>query len=518
MFRIIKYIATAIVSAAAIYVIVKTAGAAYNAGMNDYTAKINADVEAKRAELVSSGVFHEGVTVNGIPIGGMTYDEARNALREFEKSMVADVGFELKYGDDQTLEIGRDYFTIGYNTDEILSEAIMLASDGELEAIRQQIDDLAAHGKNYEIEYVVKIDADRVIEEVTAIGESLKKSPKNASCKPNPDSVYNGGDRFTYKAGRNGYEPKTEEAIEEILSRAEAGDYGTVVLEGNIIEPDIKLSDLQGKIVKRSSYRTSFASGQYAAPNRVFNIIKASGLVNGTVLPPKSSSNPDDKRYVFSANSTLGDRTEALGWLPAPGFVNGGARSEDSPGGGVCQVSSTLYNAVIRADLQIVYRINHSSHVGYVPWGLDATIDTGRIDFKFANNTKNYIYIFMWVNEAKQTVNCEIWGDPFPSTFDKIDFYAELVEETPPSPTVYIPDSSLTAPYWFVDNEAKTGYKYQSYKQYYKNGEPVGDPIRVASSEYRMHPKRIHVWPGFNPDYDILYPYYKIDPYAEEEP
>ena len=484
--------------------------------MTSYIDNINADVEAKRAELVSTGVFHDGVTVNGIPIGGLTFDEAKEALRPFESSLVQDIGFELKYGDDSTLEIGRDYFTVGYNTDEILSEAIMLASDGELEAIRQQIDDIAQNGRNYEISYQVKIDADRVTSEVTEIGESLKKSPKNASCKPNPDSVYNGGDRFKYKEGRNGYEADYEKAIAEILSRAESGDYGTVVMEGRVIEPDIKLSDLMGKIVKRSSYRTSFASGQYAAPNRVFNIDKASRLVNGYILPPKSSDS-GDKSYVFSMNSTLGDRTEALGWLPAPGFVNGGANSVDSPGGGVCQVSSTLYNAVIRADLKIVYRINHSSHVGYVPWGLDATIDTGRIDFKFSNNTKSNIYIFMWVNESKQTCNCEIWGEPFPSNFDSIDFYAELIEETPPTDTVYIQTSQLSAPYWYIGNPAKTGYKYQSYKQYYKNGEAIGEPIKVATSEYRMHPKRIYVWPGFNPEYDVLYPIYRIDPEAEEE-
>ena len=499
----IKYFVSVLFSAGIIFFAVKHVGVIYADSMNSYVENINADVQAKREALLSKGVFRDGITINGISVSGMTVSEARNVLAPIEEGLIGDIGFKIEYGDDKELIIDRDYFTITYNTDDILAEAIMLASDGELESLRQQIDDLAKNGQNYDIECNITADIDRITEEVREVSDALNVEPVNATFKANPKSVYNGGDRFSYVEGKNGFRAKTEEAIEELTARIKNKDYGTIVIEGEVVEPDVKVSDLKGKLVKRSYYQSGYGYSPYNASNRVSNIKKACGIVNGSVIRPGST---------FSINACLGPRTEGRGWLPAPGFINGGANSVDSPGGGVCHVSSTLYNAVIRADLQIVYRINHSSHVGYVPWGLDATIDTNGPDFKFANNTDTNAYIFMWVDTNKQCVCCEIWGERFPSRFDKIDFYAELVETIEPTDVEYVVDSTLSAPNWYVKNTAKTGYKYQSYKQYYKNGSPVGGPKEVATSIYRMHPKRICVWSGFNPAVDTLSASNRVSP------
>lgn len=507
MGKIIKYFFTIALSAAAVFFIVKFVSGTYAQGIDDYEGSISSDVEAKRAELLQNGIFREGITINNIPIGGMNYEEAKEALAPVLEKMVGDIGFTVEYGDDKKIEIGREYFTVEYNTDEVLSDAIMLANEGTLESLRQQIEELARNGRDYEIECRITPDTDAMAAVVEEAAESLNVKAKNASVKVDPDSVYNGTEHFKFKEEKYGYRAKTEEAVEEIVSRAKSGDYGTVVIEGEIVEPKIKVKDLKERVVKRASYKSSYALGHYDAPNRVFNIDKACRIINGTILEPGD---------VFSCNGKLGRRTEAAGWLPAPGFINGGANSVDSPGGGVCHVSSVLYNTVIRSDLKIVYRINHSSHVGYVPWGVDATIDSNGPDFKFSNNTDEDIYIFTWVDYNKQRVCCEIWGKPFPSRFDKIDFYAELIEEIPPTDTVYIVDNTLVAPYWYVSNSAKTGYKYQSYKQYYKDGVPVGDPVPEALSVYRMHPKRIAVWAGFDPATDYLSYQYKIDPPVPE--
>jgi vancomycin resistance protein YoaR len=511
MKRIIKYGITALLCAAAVFMAVKFVNSTLADGMDNYVNNINTEVEAKRRALLSDGTFREGIMVNDIPIGGMTYNEAKKALEPVEKELVGDIGFKVEYGDNRSIDFGKDFFYVSYNTAEILQEAILLANDGEFEALRQQIDDLKKNGKNYEIDCKVSADINRIASIVKEAGDSLNVDPVNASFQPNPNSVTDGGDRFTYVDGKNGYRAKTDEAVAEIVRRAQELDYGTVKIDGEVIEPDVTKDMLQGRIVRRSVYKSSYSHSPYDAPNRVANIIKACGIVNGTVIEPKSWNG-----YVFSINKKLGKRTADKGWLPAPGFVDSGARSVDSPGGGVCHVSSTLYNAVIKADLEIVYRINHSSHVGYVPWGQDATIDSNGPDFKFANNTKDLIYVFMWVDQKKQKVCCEIWGTPFPSSFDKIEFYAELLEEIPPTEMEYKTDRTLQPNYWYIYNNAKTGYKYQSYKQYYKNDKPVGAPVKVATSTYRMHPKRIAVWPGFNPAVDYLDPAYKIDPPGEE--
>ena len=511
MKKIIKFLLTAIISAAAIIAAVRFAGEAYSKSMDKYVGNINADVEAKRQELLATGVFHDGVTVNGVSIGGMSFEEAKEALKTVEADLIKDVGFTLRYGIRGVLEIDKSYFSFSYDTEDVLSEAIMLASEGELEALRQEIDDIRENGRQYTITSTIVPDEARIVNAVREAGESLNVDPVNATMQPNPESVFDPeAERFTYDAGATGYEANTEDAVDEIIDRARNHEYGTVYMDGTIIEPEVQLSDLIGSVVMRSHYESSYASGAYANPNRVFNIIKACGYVNGYVLPPKNQEDSSDKSDVFSINTVLGPRTTEGGWKMAPGFVQGGADSVDSPGGGVCHVSSTLYNAVITADLHIVYRINHSSHVGYVPWGLDATIDTRGPDFKFSNNTDSDIYIFMWVDETRKLVCAEIWGDPFPDTFDEIRFYAELVETIEPTGTEYIQTSYLSAPYWYVNNGAKTGYKYQSYKRYYKDGRAVTQPIPVALSEYRMHPRRIYVWRGFDPSVDYLDPAYQI--------
>lgn len=508
MNKVIRYALTVILCAAAIFFTYRFVDGSVAGNIDKYSEGINAEVEAKRLALLTDGVFRKGISVNGVSLGGMTMDEAKKALEPVEESLIGDIGFTVKYGEDGVIDIGRDYFSFSYDTEDILNEAILIANDGTYESLRLQIEELERDGKEYTINCTITPDTDRMAQVVTEAGESLNVDPVNASMKPNPDSVKDGGSRFKIKGGKNGYKAHTEEAVEEIVSRAKAADYGTIIITGEEVEPEITKADLEGSVVLRASYKSSYSHEPYNAPNRVANIIKACDLVNGSVLYSKDSG----KKYKFSINDVLGPRTEKAGWLPAPGFIAGGAQSVDSPGGGVCHVSSTLYNCVVRADLEVVYRINHSSHVGYVPWGLDATISTGGPDFKFANNTKNPIYIFMWVDKKKQTVNCEIWGDPFPSKFTRIDFYAELIEEIPPTETEYIVDKTLEPNYWYVSNYAKTGYKYQSYVQYYKGDTPVGQPKKVATSLYRMHPKRICVWQGFDPATSYLDPHYRLEP------
>jgi vancomycin resistance protein YoaR len=500
MCKITRTILTAVLCLLAIVFAGSAAYASYSVLFNHKPYLPEAGDSAKE-EFLSKSVFRDGTFINGIPVGGMTMDEAKSALRLVRNSMRRGVSYKVKYDDKTLIKLGWDYFNFNFNTDLILEKAMLNGTDKNLEYIPGEVKKLALECKDYELMCRIAIKKDMVKADVKEAAKSIERDPVNATWIVNADNVYSGGSPIDYVKGQNGIKANTDSLLKEIFSMFSEGKYGNVKLTTSKIEPEIKLSDIKDTIVKRASYKSSYSHGQYSAPNRVANIIKACGIVNGTVLAPGK---------VFSANETLGPRTLEGGWLPAPGFVDGGASSVDSPGGGVCHVSSTLYNAVIKSDLKIVYRINHSSHVGYVPWGLDATIDSRGPDFKFKNNTGYDLFIFTWVDERKQTVNCEIWGEPFPDSFDKIDFYAELTEEIPPTETEYITDKSLATGYWYVKNVAKTGYKYQSYKQYYKNGEAVSEPIPVASSYYRMHPLRICVWKGFQPGVDHLDPDHEI--------
>ena len=142
--------------------------------------------------------------------------------------------------------------------------------------------------------------------------------------------------------------------------------------------------------------RTSLSG---SSDNRISNVKKACELLDGLVLIPGQT---------LSFNETLGERTEANGWLPATAYANGEVRQEY--GGGICQVSSTLYNAALYANLEIVERACHQFQVGYLPWGMDATVSWGWPDFKFRNDAEYPVKIHAWVDEEANECCIQILG------------------------------------------------------------------------------------------------------------
>lgn len=160
-----------------------------------------------------------------------------------------------------------------------------------------------------------------------------------------------------------------------------------------IAYPSITSEDLNSKLFANTmaSYSTSFAS---STANRASNVARAASLINGKVLAPGE---------VFSFNDTVGKRTVANGFSTAPEYVNG--KTVEGIGGGTCQVSSTLYNAVLYADLEVVTRTNHMFTVSYVPNGQDATVADGGPDFKFRNNTDYPVKISAYTSGGQLTVS-----------------------------------------------------------------------------------------------------------------
>ncbi len=501
--------------------------AAYLFGSIVYHNRVEAQVEDDKQRLLHTSTFHNGIVINGVSVGGMTMQEAEAAMAQVEKDLIADVGFFLSH-ERASIIFGAQDFDITYDTQSVLESAMLLAKEGEPELLRQKIADIEANGAEYTISYSIKPNQSALESKLQWLCDHIDCEPKDAFFEPNPESVYitedtyNGieqpellddyisPDRFIFYEGEAGYSIDRDALTRELQERTEERDYGDIAIPAKIIEPEKSIDDIRSTIVKRSEFASSYASGSYGVPDRIFNVKKACGLVNGTVVPPKNPDDDSDKSYIFSTNDTLGYRSLENGWRLAPGFVDGGANSEDSPGGGVCHVSSTLYNAVVKADLKIEYRINHSRRVGYVDGGLDATIDSGRIDFLWSNNTQHNIYVFMWVDTKAKLVRCEIYGEPFPEEFDRVEFYGKFVETIPIGETLYIQTASLAAPHWYIFNSPREGSKYESYKAYYKDGELVKGPIFVAKSEYRMHPQRIYVWKGFDPAVDVLTPEGKV--------
>ena len=166
-----------------------------------------------------------------------------------------------------------------------------------------------------------------------------------------------------------------------------------VTLPFYVSYPTVDENTLREKLFSAtlSSYSTSYGS---STANRCANVARAASLINGKVIAPGD---------VFSFNDTVGHRTIENGFSTAKEYVDG--KSVDGIGGGTCQVSSTLYSAVLYADLSIVERLNHMMTVGYIPLGQDATVSDGGVDFKFKNNTDYPIKVSAYTSGATITVS-----------------------------------------------------------------------------------------------------------------
>ncbi|NLX89220.1 MAG: hypothetical protein GXZ09_07440 [Syntrophomonadaceae bacterium] len=158
--------------------------------------------------------------------------------------------------------------------------------------------------------------------------------------------------------------------------------------------PAVLASDLAG-MGELSTYTTWYKVYEV---DRTHNLTKAANIINGVMVKPGQ---------VFSFNQTVGPRTGVTGYRDALIIV--GDRFEPGTGGGICQVSSTLYNAVLLAGLEIVERYNHGLAVAYIPPGLDATVAYGLQDFRFRNNTDSPIYIRALAGGGKLTIT--IYGN-----------------------------------------------------------------------------------------------------------
>ena len=268
---------------------------------------------------------------------------------------------------------------------------------------------------------------------------------------------------------------------------AQAGYGETVVIPLIIDEPEMSTEDYESMlfadVLSKNWTMVKIYNRDYAdecrttlsgsSNNRISNVKKACGLLDGLVLMPGE---------IFSYNEAVGERTEANGWLPAPAYANGEVRQEN--GGGICQVSSTLYNAVMYADLEVVERECHQFQVGYLPWGMDATVSWGWPHFKFRNNNEYPIKIHAWVDEETNQCCVQILGTDTEHIYVIIRFsYAERAD--------------TSGKYHDADGNAlAVGMNAATWRRYYHDGEDFNTTdffceVYEFYSQYNYHTEDI---------------------------
>lgn len=265
-------------------------------------------------------------------------------------------------------------------------------------------------------------------------------------------------------------------AAQAVLDGAEPGQ--TVTIDAQVEFPAVTADALKDVLFRDvlGQCRTH-VSGTSA---RINNVKLSAAACNGVVL------NTGD---VFSYNATTGQRTTAKGYQAAPAYVQG--ETVDEVGGGVCQTSSTLYYACLRANLEITERYAHRYVPAYIDWGMDATVSWGGPDYKFTNNTNYPIKIVTSYSGGYLTI--KILGTNVDGTYVKMT--NEVLSKTNWE-TVYKDDDTLPAGTEKVTTTPYTGYKVKSYRNVYSADGKLISSTYEATSDYKVRNKVISKGPA----------------------
>ena len=344
-----------------------------------------------------------------------------------------------------------------------MDEAIGVGHVGNIVKRYKDQKDLQHSGKTFPLSWQTNEDTVRTYVENNCT--KYDKKAQNASL-----TRENGA--FNFVAGTEGLELNVDSAVRTIsdyLENSWTSDNTEVLnLETQVTEPEGSAEELANIKDLLGSFTTSFST---SGSNRCKNVSSGASHINGTVLYPGEE---------FSAYETVSPFTEANGYAMAGSYLNG--EVVDSMGGGICQVSTTLYNAVLRAELNVTERSPHSMTVHYVDLSEDAAIAGTYKDFKFVNSTEYPIYIEGYTTSDKK-ITFNIYGKETRDKNRTISFESQMVSE-PPATTILQEDAGQGIGYKAVSSKGSSGYVAELYKIVKVNGVET-DRIKVNKSTYK---------------------------------
>lgn len=355
-------------------------------------------IPVRTAGLFGRHVAKE-VYVQGEDVGLASKAYARETLEKKFNDELGNKKITLKYGD---ISITKTYgdFNVKYDFDSAVESAFSYG-ENEKNIISRTIKSYVPERHDIPLEVIYdKNSAATFIENVST---QIDSNPVDAKL-----SFKNGKFVFTKETyGRKVDKEKLNQLINDAITNAK----GIVEIPVVSVQPKATETILSKSTQKIASFTTKYANN----PNRVTNIKLAAGYINGTVLMPGD---------IFSANGTIGQRTVERGFKEAGVYVNG--RVDTGVGGGICQVSTTIYNTALLGNFKIVERYNHSMPVSYVKPGRDATINWGGADFKFKNSSSYPLYIQVIATNTQITVNFYSYNA---NPGQKVEILSETIEE-----------------------------------------------------------------------------------------
>lgn len=428
-----------------------------------WSFRAQASEENGKAKRILPGIFIENISLEG-----KTAEEARAEVESYVSESLGGRVISLIAIDGNKVDITPAEIGLRWSNPEIVEEAADIGQTGNVVARYKAAKDLQYQNKVFHMEF----DADR--EQIRQILEQ-QCAVYNVEAKDATLSRVNGS--FVINEGQTGkvidVEASTQLICDYFNSDWNEEEGGSIELIISVDEPQGtaeelgKVKDVLGTFT--TSYRTSGSA-------RSANVANGCALINGTTLYPGDE---------FSTCEAITPFTSENGYYMAASYLNG--QVVDSLGGGICQVSTTLYNAVLLSELEVTERHNHSMIVTYVDPSADAAIaESSGKDFRFVNNTQAPLYIEGVTTDDKH-ITFTIYGVETRDSGHQVRYESEVVSTTYPDTEVIYVNESLPLGSISVQS-AHIGYKANLWKIVTENGREVSRE-QVNSSSYKVTPR-----------------------------
>lgn len=411
---------------------------------------------------VPSNRFYDNTRINGVDVTGMEKSEVANMISSKLLNEKEDVSIKLTFKNKEWQFTGSD-FTNNSDIFPIIEQTFEKGRSGSIVEKIATVRKIKSKGFDTNISYRAILGG--FDESINSVIEEINKSPINQSIEFKPDATED--EMFKIIEGSTGIlvdKDSLYQKIDEAFLNSK-----NISIEVPVIEVDYqkKGEDLLLNTKLRSSFSTSYASSQ---AGRKDNIKIALSAFNGMVVEPGQ---------VVSFNEVTGAKTPEKGYKKAKIILNG--VYVEGYGGGVCQASTTLYNALILSDIDIEEVHPHSLPVAYVPLAFDAMVSEGYADLRFKNNLEYPIYIKAWGDGEKARVS--VYGALLDEGYE-IKRKSEFVEVLPHSGDMIIKDTkgeysnkiTYVGEYLRIKSPQE-GYRSKAYIDYYKDGELVDQKL-----------------------------------------
>lgn len=403
--------------------------------------------------------FYDHITICGIDVGHLSLDETRDLVLQSYLNPIfkSELAFILN---GHTVKYPLENFIMTSNFEDIIELAYEYPNSLNLQDKLQLL-----YG-----ETLVSFDLDFTYNEKAIWDLVNNLADHNNTLSQDASIVVDTDGTQTISPHKNAYTLDTVTLASDILTLVAKHSSATINLDTYFLQtpPSITTTTLETIDTLVASYSTNFITGTGNATN----ITLASEKINGILLQPGD---------IFSFNNVIGNTTLDKGYTYAPVIIN--AKLVQGVGGGVCQVSSTLYNAILTLGLTTLERQPHSKPSSYVPLGQDATIDWGNIDLKFKNSFSYPIYIVSYTQNG--TLYVDLYSN---HSLKDIDYkLISTVDEVLQPPISYIRDASLPSGSKKLSSSGTNGYKVTVKREGYRNNQFISSEI-ISHDVYNPSP------------------------------